>query len=84
MYVKSGQNTADTLAEQLKNEDLLENPHWRNGPQFLMEVKVKGPSQKPVVNSMSKETMGKELILQSDELKLKLVTSQKKNQKKGC
>ena len=40
------------------------------------------PSQRPVLNIMLKETMRKELILQSDELKLKLVTSQKKNQRK--
>ena len=42
------------------------------------------PSQRPVLNIMLKETMRKELILQSDELKLKLVTSQKKNQRKDA
>ena len=47
-----------------------------------METKIEKPSQKPVLNIMSKETMGKELILQSDELKVKLVTSQKKNERK--
>ena len=81
MYIKSVRNIADTLAEQLKNEDLVENPHWRNLPEFLMEAKVKRPSQKPVFNSKSKETMGKELILQSDELKLKWVTSKKKKKR---
>ena len=47
-----------------------------------MEAKIERPSQKPVFNIMLKETMGKELILQSYELKLKLFTSQKKNERK--
>ena len=47
-----------------------------------MEAKTERPSHKPVFNIMQKETTGKELRLQLDELKLKLVTSQKKNERK--
>merc|ERR1711874_133844 len=72
MYIKSIQNIADISIEQPKAEDLLENPNWGNGPEFLMEPKLERPSQKPVLNIMLKETMRKELILHSDELKLKL------------
>merc|ERR1711874_957272 len=72
MYIMSAQNIADISIEQPKAEDLLENPNWGNGPEFLMEPKLERPSQKPVLNIMLKETMRKELILHSDELKLKL------------
>ena len=47
-----------------------------------MEAKIQRPSQRPVFNIMLKEAMRKELRLQSDEQKLKLVTSQKKNERK--
>ena len=80
MYIKSAQNTADILTKQPKAEALLENSHWSNRPEFLMEPKAEWPSQKPVYNLMPKETMRKELIFQSDELKLKAVTCQRKTE----
>ena len=46
-----------------------------------MEAKTERPSHKPVFNIMQKETMGKELRLQLDELKLKLVASIKDPEK---
>ena len=78
----SAQNIADISIEQPKAEDLLENPNWGNGPEFLMEPKLERPSQKPVFNIMLKETMRKELILHSDELELKLAISHKKTERK--
>merc|ERR1712121_329748 len=60
MYIKSVRNIADTLAEKLKDEDLLENPYWGNEPELLMEAKIERPSHKPAFCIMQKETMRKE------------------------
>ena len=41
MYVESARNPADILTRKPKAEDLLENPHWWNGPEFLIEPRKK-------------------------------------------
>ena len=66
MYVESARNPADILTRKPKAEDLLENPQWWNGPEFLTEPKEKWPFQNPVFNLMPEETMEKEFITKSD------------------
>ena len=71
MYVESARNPADILTRKPKAEDLLENPHWWNGPEFLIEPKEKWPFQNPVFNLMPEETMQKEFMIKSDEFQVK-------------
>ena len=78
MYVESARNPADILTRKPKAEDLLENPHWWNGPGFLIEPEEKWPFQNPVFNLMPEETMEKEFMIKSDELYINKDSSQMK------